>query len=68
MSVCPARIPILAIVGELDGIMPSVKAMAPQIRALEIVVIANASHAAARANPAFIDAVEAFLKRQRVGH
>lgn len=57
--------PILAIVGELDGIMPSVKAMAQQIRALETVVIAGASHAAARANPAFIDAVEAFLKRQR---
>jgi pimeloyl-ACP methyl ester carboxylesterase len=58
-------IPILAIVGELDGIMPSVKAMAPQIRALETVVIAGASHAAARANPAFIDAVESFLRKHR---
>jgi pimeloyl-ACP methyl ester carboxylesterase len=55
----------LAIVGELDGIMPSVKAMAPQIRALETIVIAGASHAAARANPIFINAVESFLKRQR---
>jgi pimeloyl-ACP methyl ester carboxylesterase len=58
-------IPILAIVGELDGIMPSVKAMAPFIPAVEVVVIAGASHATARAQLAFIDSVEAFLKRQR---
>ena len=58
-------IPILAIVGELDANMPFVKKLAPQIRTLETVVIAGASHTAARAQPAFIDAVEAFLKRQR---
>jgi pimeloyl-ACP methyl ester carboxylesterase len=59
-------IPVLAIVGELDGIMPSVKAMARHIPAWETVVIAGASHGTAQANPAFVDAVEAFLRRQRV--
>ena len=58
-------IPILAIVWELDGNMPSVKAMASHIRALETVVIPGASHAAARAHPLFTDRVEAFLRRQR---
>ena len=58
-------IPLLAIVGELDGIMPSVKAMAPHIRALEVVVVAGASHGTTRAHPTFIDAVESFLRKQR---
>jgi hypothetical protein len=46
--------------------MPSVKAMARHIPAWETVVIAGASHGTAQANPAFVDAVEAFLRRQRV--
>jgi pimeloyl-ACP methyl ester carboxylesterase len=60
-----AGVPALAIVGELDAIAPSVRAMVPHMLTLEVIVISGAAHFTALGDPAFIDAASKFLSQKR---
>jgi pimeloyl-ACP methyl ester carboxylesterase len=59
-------VPVLAIVGALDGMAPSVEAMAREMSdALEVVVIADADHYTAVQHPQFLARLVSFLTDPR---
>jgi pimeloyl-ACP methyl ester carboxylesterase len=60
------EVPVLAIVGALDGMAPSVEAMAREMSdALDVVVIADADHYTAVLHPQFLARLVSFLTDPR---
>jgi len=65
-SLNPSGVPSLAIVGALDGRLPSVRAMAQEMDgALKVHVIPGADHLTARRHPQFLAQVLSFLNETR---
>lgn len=58
------RVPVLAVVGSRDPLKRTVAPLRGRLARLEVVEIAGADHMTAPAQPAFLQAVEAFLARQ----
>ncbi len=56
-----SRLPVLAIVGELDPLRPSVDKLAGIMRNLRVVVVPAANHMFAVQRPEFLDALKTFL-------
>jgi pimeloyl-ACP methyl ester carboxylesterase len=55
------ELPVLAIVGELDPLRPSVDKLASMLADARVVVVPGANHMFAAGRPEFLDALKAFL-------
>ncbi|MCB9896468.1 MAG: alpha/beta hydrolase [Planctomycetes bacterium] len=62
------RVPVLAFVGDRDGLYPDVEALADVMTRLEVEVVKDADHMGAGASPRFLPAVRDFLATHAMAH